>query len=58
MMITGIDQGNMDAQTLLAQYCTLLHQRFGTYEEVARRTGLDRRTVRKYVHLDADDPTD
>lgn len=58
ILIEGIDQGNMDVQTMLAQYCTLLYQRFGTYEEVARRTGLDRRTVRKYVHLDADDRTD
>ena len=29
--------------------CALLHGRHGTYEEVARRTGLDRRTVKKYL---------
>jgi transcriptional regulator with AAA-type ATPase domain len=44
-----IDSGDMDAQTLMAKYCLQLHKRFGTYEEVARRTGLDRRTVKKYI---------
>lgn len=41
--------GSLDAQGLLAGYCALLHRRLGTYEEVARVTGLDRRTVKKYV---------
>jgi hypothetical protein len=39
----------MDAQTLMARYCHLLHRRHGTFEAVARRTGLDRRTVKKYI---------
>ena len=39
----------MNAQELLHAYCALLYQRFGTYEEVARRVKLDRRTVKKYV---------
>jgi hypothetical protein len=34
---------------LLAGYCQLLYERVGTYEAVARRTHLDRRTVKKYV---------
>ena len=38
-----------DARDLLANYCTPFHQRCGNYQEVARRTGLDRRTVRKYL---------
>jgi len=42
-------EGKIDAEGLLAAYCTLLHQQFGTYEEVARRTNLDRRTVKKYI---------
>ena len=42
--------GVLDARSLLARYCALLYQRCGHYEEVARRTGLDRRTVRKYLH--------
>jgi transcriptional regulator with PAS, ATPase and Fis domain len=41
--------GGLEAQELLSQYCTLLFNRFGTYEEVARRTKLDRRTVKKYI---------
>jgi transcriptional regulator of acetoin/glycerol metabolism len=44
-----VEAGALDAQTLLAKYCKLLHQRHCTYEEVARRTGLDRRTVKKYI---------
>ncbi len=43
------DAGEMNAQQLLSTYCRQLYQRFGTYEEVARRTELDRRTVKKYI---------
>ena len=42
-------EGVLNAEALLAGYCELLYKRFGTYEEVARRTKLDRRTVKKYV---------
>ncbi len=59
VMITGsniedeflkkIRAGTLEVSELLNQYCTLLYTRFGTYEEVARRTGLDRRTVKKYL---------
>jgi len=45
----GIDNCNIDAQDLLAGYCSLLYKRFGTYEEVSRRVKLDRRTVKKYI---------
>jgi DNA-binding NtrC family response regulator len=38
-----------DADGLLADYCTLLYRSFGSYEEVARRLKLDRRTVKKYI---------
>jgi hypothetical protein len=48
-LIAEIDSGTADAQSILGGYCRLLHKRFGTYEEVARRTQLDRRTVKKYV---------
>ena len=41
--------GTLDARSVLAQYCALLYQRCGNYEHVARQTGLDRRTVRKYL---------
>jgi DNA-binding NtrC family response regulator len=48
-LVAGIEAGSVNAQQLLTRYCALLHERFGTYEEVSRRTGLDRRTVKKYI---------
>ena len=39
----------LDANTLLTQHCRILYERHGTYEEVARRMKLDRRTVKKYL---------
>jgi DNA-binding NtrC family response regulator len=47
----GINEGTLNAQEILSAYCTLLYQRCGTYEEVARRTKLDRRTVKKHVQV-------
>jgi transcriptional regulator with GAF, ATPase, and Fis domain len=37
------------AKGLVVRYCRALYARHGTYEEVARRTGLDRRTVKAHV---------
>jgi len=48
-LLRGIDSGEIDAQTLLGKYCLMLYKRFGTFEEVARRTNLDRRTVKKHI---------
>ncbi len=48
-LVEGITSGKYDAQSLQAAYCGLLYNRHGTYEEVARRTKLDRRTVKKYI---------
>jgi transcriptional regulator with AAA-type ATPase domain len=45
----GLESGTMAAPELLASYCQLLYQRHGTFEGVARRTGLDRRTAKRYV---------
>lgn len=45
----GLEAGDVDARTLVRDYCRLLYARHGTYEEVARRTGLDRRTVKRHV---------
>jgi len=41
--------GELTAEELLARYCALLYRRLGTYAEVAKRTGLDPRTSRKYI---------
>lgn len=42
-------RGELSARALTASYCRMLYERHGTFEEVAARTGLDRRTARKYV---------
>ena len=47
--VRDVRSGALNAQELTAGYCAMLYRQTGTYEEVARRTGLDRRTVRKYV---------
>jgi DNA-binding NtrC family response regulator len=41
--------GELSAKDLLARYCVMLYRRLGSYAEVATRTGLDRRTARKYI---------
>jgi len=45
-----VQDGSLGAEELLQRYCLLLYRRHGTYEEVARRSGLDRRTAKKYVN--------
>lgn len=54
-LLEKIRAGTLEARELAARYCAMLHERHGTYEEVARITGLDRRTVRKYVQQVADE---
>ena len=41
--------GQLSAKDLLGRYCAMLYRQLGTYADVAARTGLDRRTARKYV---------
>jgi hypothetical protein len=41
--------GRLSAKDLLGHYCAMLYRQLGTYAEVAERTGLDRRTARKYI---------
>jgi DNA-binding NtrC family response regulator len=41
--------GQLSAKELLGRYCAMLYRQLGTYAEVAARTGLDRRTARKYI---------
>lgn len=39
----------IEARDVLARYCQILYERHENYQEVARLTGLDRRTVTRYV---------
>jgi transcriptional regulator with AAA-type ATPase domain len=48
-IVRRLRDATMDADQLLAGYCALLHERFGTFEEVARRANLDARTVKRYL---------
>lgn len=48
-LMEAIKKGSMDANSLLTGYCHLLYQRHGSYEAVARKTRLDRRTAKKYI---------
>jgi len=41
--------GSLTAEELLVRYATLVYSRTGSYEETARRLGLDRRTVKAKV---------
>jgi transcriptional regulator of acetoin/glycerol metabolism len=49
VLIEQLRAGELTAAELLARYSAMLHRRLGTYAEVAKRTGLDPRTTRKYV---------
>ncbi len=48
-ILREFEDGNLPAREVLGAYCALLYTRYSTYEEVARRTRLDRRTVKKYI---------
>jgi two-component system, NtrC family, response regulator HydG len=48
-LVEKLRSGELSAAELLARYCAMLYRRLGTYAEVAKRTGLDPRTSRKYV---------
>ena len=45
----AVARGALSAQELVCMYCALLLERYGTLAEVARRTQLDRRTVKKHA---------
>lgn len=48
-IIREVDQGNWSMAQLSKWYCKHLYEKYGTYQQVARKTGLDRRTVKKYL---------
>ena len=45
----ALEAGNLTAKELVEKYCRDLYETYGNYGEVARRTGLDWRTVKKNV---------
>ena len=48
-MVDAIGSGCLTAKQLVEKYCNDLYDLYGNYGEVARRTGLDWRTVKKNV---------
>jgi len=48
-LVTSIQEQSLNAEELLSAYCALLYNKSRNYEDVARRTNLDRRTVKKYI---------
>ncbi len=48
-LIQGVSKLNIPVPSLVSGYCVLLYDKFGTYEKVAKLTGLDRRTVKKHI---------
>ncbi len=47
-----VRSGELNAEKLLRRYCTRVYAQAGSYEEAARRLGLDRRTVKARVDSD------
>jgi two-component system, NtrC family, response regulator HydG len=45
--------GTVNITELTARYCGLLYNKYQTFQAVARITGLDRRTVKKYLDIAA-----
>jgi len=48
-LLDPIRDGTLTADELLRRYCTHVHALTGSYQETARRLGIDRRTVRAKV---------
>ena len=48
-LVSGIESGTLTADEVLDKYCKILYDRYGTYEQVAKLTALDRRTVKKRI---------
>jgi DNA-binding NtrC family response regulator len=48
-MVDDFRAGRVTADKLLTRYCTIIYRTTGSYEETARRVGLDRRTVKSRV---------
>ncbi|MCG8638803.1 MAG: sigma 54-interacting transcriptional regulator [Desulfobacterales bacterium] len=48
-LVQGIAGQTISIPALVSGYCAVLYEKFGTYEKVARLTGLDRRTIKKHI---------
>jgi transcriptional regulator with PAS, ATPase and Fis domain len=48
-LLRAFEDGTLSADEVLNAYCRKVYQRLGTYEDTARVTGLDRRTVKRRV---------
>ncbi len=51
-LAADLEAGELSAEALLTRYCTHVYARTGSYEEAARRLGLDRRTVKAKIDAD------
>ncbi len=49
ILLASMRAASVTADDLVGRYCAMLYERNPNYSEVASRTGLDRRTVRKHV---------
>jgi DNA-binding NtrC family response regulator len=47
--VGAVGKTDESVRGVVSRHCRALHARYGTYEEVARRAGIDRRTVKRYV---------
>ena len=50
----ALRQGRLTAEQVLSRYCTLVYRQTGSYEETARRLGIDRRTVKAKIVLSSE----
>jgi len=48
-LIHGIEHKDITIPSLISGYCTMLYDHYGTYEKAAKITGVDRRTIKKYI---------
>ena len=48
-LVQGVVRQNIPVSFLVSGYCKLLYDKLGTYEKVAKLTGLDRRTIKKHI---------
>ena len=48
-LVSLLEEGALNADAILRHYCTLVYAKTGSYEESARRLGLDRRTVKARI---------